>query len=76
MHRVYASCAMHLIDQKWTNPELLCGHGMSAGGLLLGAVANMYPGLFKAMVMKVPFTDPYSSMCDGCIFQCTTCNHN
>ena len=60
----YASCAMHLIDQKWTNPELLCGHGMSAGGLLLGAVANMYPGLFKAMVMKVPFTDPYSSMCD------------
>ena len=37
---------------------------MSAGGLLLGAVANMYPGLFKAMIMKVPFTDPYSSMCD------------
>ena len=60
----YAACAEHLIEQRWTNSNLMCGHGMSAGGLMLGAVANMYPGLFKAMIMKVPFTDPYSSMCD------------
>eukprot|EP00943_MAST-04B_sp_MAST-4B-sp1_P002972 g2972.t1 len=62
--RDYASCAKYLIDNNWTNPDMLCGHGMSAGGLLLGAVANMYPGLFKAMILKVPFTDPYTSMCN------------
>ena len=60
----FAACAEHLIEQRWTDSNLICGHGMSAGGLMLGAVANMYPGLFKAMIMKVPFTDPYSSMCD------------
>ena len=60
----YLACAEWLIEEGFTRPELLAGHGMSAGGLLLGAASNWRPELFRAMVMKVPFVDPLGSMCD------------
>lgn len=43
---------------------MLCGKGVSAGGLLGAYVANEHPGLFKALILKVPFVDVVTSMLD------------
>ena len=60
----FVACAEALIDQGVTTPELMAAEGRSAGGLLMGAVANMRPDLFKAMVAGVPFVDVMTTMCD------------
>lgn len=51
-----------LIDQGVTSPEHLVAEGGSAGGMLMGAIANMAPDRFKAIEAVVPFVDPLTSM--------------
>ena len=63
----YIDCAKHLIGEGWTAPDRLFGHGGSAGGLLVGAVANMAPELFAGLVADVPFVDVVSTMLDASI---------
>ena len=63
----FVNCAEHLIDTKITNPEKLACEGRSAGGLLMGAVLNMRPDLFKVAVAGVPFVDIMNTMCDPSI---------
>jgi oligopeptidase B len=60
----FVSCARHLIDTGRTAPDRLAARGGSAGGLLVGAVANQAPELFRAVVAEVPFVDPLTTMLD------------
>ena len=53
-----------LIDEGWTVPERLVARGGSAGGLLMGAVANLAPELFRAIVAEVPFVDCLTTILD------------
>ena len=61
----FVACARHLIDLGWTSPDRLIARGGSAGGLLVGAVANQAPELFRAIVAEVPFVDPLTSILDA-----------
>ncbi|MEL6341600.1 MAG: S9 family peptidase [Myxococcota bacterium] len=60
----FIACAEHLVASGWTRPERLAISGASAGGLLMGAVTNMRPDLFNAVVAQVPFVDVVSTMLD------------
>ncbi len=60
----FITCAEHLIKEKYTSSEQLIISGGSAGGLLMGAVTNMRPNLFKAVVSYVPFVDVINTMLD------------
>jgi oligopeptidase B len=60
----FISCAEHLIDAGYTTAQKLAIRGGSAGGLLVGAVVNMRPDLFRAAVSKVPFVDVVNTMLD------------
>ena len=60
----FIDCAEYLIAQGYTNPKRLVIQGGSAGGLLMGAVTNMRPDLFKAVISDVPFVDVVNSMLD------------
>jgi len=60
----FIACARHLIDQGYTSPTRLAIEGGSAGGLLIGAVLNMAPGLFGAAHAAVPFVDPLTTILD------------
>jgi oligopeptidase B len=57
-------CACHLVETGWTTSDGLVGHGGSAGGLLMGAVANDAPELFRAIVAQVPFVDALTTILD------------
>ena len=61
----FIASAEHLIAQKYTARDRLVITGGSAGGLLMGAVANMRPDLFKAVVAEVPFVDVINTMSDA-----------
>ncbi|KAL6603398.1 hypothetical protein ACP70R_043759 [Stipagrostis hirtigluma subsp. patula] len=61
----FIACAEHLIENKYCSKEKLCIDGRSAGGLLMGAVLNMRPDLFKAAVARVPFVDVITTMLDA-----------
>ena len=63
----FISCAKHLIKQKYTSSEHLYAMGGSAGGLLIGAVINMNPELFKGVIAAVPFVDVVTTMLDDSI---------
>ena len=63
----FISCAEHLINEKFTNPGKLFAEGGSAGGLLMGAVINMQPDLFKGVIANVPFVDVMTTMLDESI---------
>ncbi|SFG36492.1 S9 family peptidase [Pontibacter chinhatensis] len=56
-----------LIEQKYTNPDKLFAMGGSAGGLLMGAVINMCPELYKGVIAAVPFVDVVTTMLDTSI---------
>src|SRR6266850_1559181 len=61
----FVSAAEHLIAQRFTSPEELVIEGGSAGGLLMGAVTNMRPDLFRIVISHVPFVDVLNSMLDA-----------
>jgi oligopeptidase B len=61
----FIACAEHLVNNKYTSKDRLVIQGGSAGGLLVGAVANMRPDLFKAVVAQVPFVDVLNTMLDA-----------
>ena len=61
----FAACARHLVDTGWSSPATLVGEGASAGGLLIGAVANQAPELFSGLVAGVPFVDALTTMLDS-----------
>jgi oligopeptidase B len=61
----FIDCADHLIKNKYTSASRLVIQGGSAGGLLMGAVVNMRPDLFKAAVAQVPFVDLINTMLDA-----------
>ncbi|KZV51590.1 hypothetical protein F511_10543 [Dorcoceras hygrometricum] len=63
----FIACAEYLIAKKYTSVEKICIQGRSAGGLLVGAVLNMRPDLFKAAVAGVPFFDALTTMLDPTI---------
>ena len=63
----FIASAEHLIQQGYTSKERLAIRGGSAGGLLMGAVVNMRPDLFKAVVADVPFVDVINTMMDASI---------
>ena len=60
----YIDCTEFLIHSKYTNPGKLFAYGGSAGGLLIGAVSNMRPDLYKGMIADVPFVDVMTTMLD------------
>ncbi|MBC7797037.1 MAG: S9 family peptidase [Pyrinomonadaceae bacterium] len=61
----FVDCADYFVKNKFTSSEKLAIQGGSAGGLLMGAVANMRPDLFKAVVAQVPFVDVMNTMLDA-----------
>ncbi len=63
----FIDCSEYLIQTKWTSPEGLFAMGGSAGGLLMGAVVNMAPQLYKGVVAQVPFVDVVTTMLDETI---------
>ncbi len=63
----FIACAEHLIKEKFTNPSKLFASGGSAGGLLMGAIANMRPDLFKGIIAQVPWVDVVTTMLDESI---------
>jgi oligopeptidase B len=60
----FIACAEHLIHEGWTASDRLAITGGSAGGLLMGAVINLRPDLFKAVVADVPFVDVVTTILD------------
>jgi oligopeptidase B len=63
----FIDCALHLVDQRYTRPDRLFAEGGSAGGLLMGAITNMRPDLFKGVIARVPFVDVITTMMDPSI---------
>lgn len=63
----FINCVEYLIAQKYTNPDKLFVMGGSAGGLLMGAVVNMRPDLFKGVIAAVPWVDVITTMLDDSI---------
>jgi len=63
----FNDCARFLINEKYTSAEKLYAMGGSAGGLLMGAIANMEPGLYNGIIAQVPFVDVVSTMLDETI---------
>ncbi len=61
----FIDCAEYLEKNKYTSPDRLVAQGRSAGGMLMGAIANMRPDLFKAIVAQVPFVDIINTMLDA-----------
>ena len=60
----FIACADHLCRGGWTAPDRLVARGGSAGGLLMGAVANLAPEQFQAIVAQVPFVDALNTILD------------
>ncbi|OBI76653.1 S9 family peptidase [Mycobacterium sp. E740] len=60
----FISVAQHLVQSDVTRPQNLVAYGGSAGGLLVGAVANMAPELFAGVLAVVPFVDPLTTILD------------
>ena len=63
----FIDCSEFLIEEKFTSPDKLFASGGSAGGLLMGAVVNMRPDLYKGVIAKVPFVDVITTMEDESI---------
>jgi oligopeptidase B len=61
----FIACAEALVNMKYTSKDRLVIEGGSAGGLLMGAVSNLRPDLFKAVVSHVPFVDVLNTMLDA-----------
>ena len=68
----FIDCAEYLIQENWTSKDRLLIEGGSAGGLLMGAVVNMRPDLFRAVHLAVPFLDVMNDMMDPSLPLTTT----
>jgi len=68
----FIDSAQYLLQQKWTSKDRLLIEGGSAGGLLMGAVVNMRPDLFRAVHLAVPFLDVLNDMMDPSLPLTTT----
>jgi oligopeptidase B len=71
----FIACAEYLVDQNYTEKGRIIASGGSAGGMLMGAVANLRPDLFKAIVADVPFVDVLNTMLDDTL-PLTTMEYN
>jgi oligopeptidase B len=60
----FIDCGKFLVAEGYTSPERMFAMGGSAGGLLMGAVVNMAPELFKGIIAAVPFVDVITTMLD------------
>jgi oligopeptidase B len=60
----FIACAEHLVAERFTAPDRLVARGASAGGLLMGAITNLRPDLFRAVVAEVPFVDCLTTILD------------
>src|SRR6202161_3944753 len=60
----FVACAQHLVSHGWTSASRLVARGASAGGLLMGAVANLAPQDFAGIVAQVPFVDALNTILD------------
>jgi oligopeptidase B len=60
----FNACARHLIETGWTISDKLVARGGSAGGLLMGAIANLEPSFYAGIVAQVPFVDPLTTILD------------
>jgi oligopeptidase B len=60
----FVDCALHLVDNGYTSASQLVAEGGSAGGLLMGAVANLAPELFAGILADVPFVDALTTILD------------
>ncbi|HBY24075.1 MAG: S9 family peptidase [Propionibacteriaceae bacterium] len=58
----FIASAQHLVEQGYTSADRLIAEGGSAGGLLVGAVANLAPDLFAGILADVPFVDPLTTI--------------
>jgi len=63
----YNDCARFLINEQYTSASHLYANGGSAGGLLMGAIANMEPQLYNGIIAQVPFVDVVTTMLDESI---------
>jgi oligopeptidase B len=63
----FVDCAKYLIEEKYTSSDHLYAQGGSAGGLLMGAIANMNPELFNGIMAAVPWVDVVTTMLDASI---------
>lgn len=63
----FIDCAEFLVREGYTSSDRLFARGGSAGGLLMGAVVNMRPDLFKGVIARVPFVDVINTMLDASI---------
>jgi len=63
----FIDCSEFLIKKKYTSKEHLYAYGGSAGGLLMGAIVNMAPGLYNGVIAAVPFVDVITTMLDDSI---------
>lgn len=63
----FIDCSKFLIDNKYTSASHLYAEGGSAGGLLMGAIANMAPELYNGIIAQVPFVDVVTTMLDDSI---------
>ncbi|NEA32640.1 S9 family peptidase [Streptomyces sp. SID13031] len=60
----FIAAAEHLVKSGWSRPERIVAQGGSAGGLLMGAVANLAPQAFGGIVAEVPFVDALTTILD------------
>lgn len=58
----YVDAAQFLVDQKYTSPDRMFANGVSAGGMLMGAITNMRPDLFRGVIAEVPWMDVITDM--------------
>jgi oligopeptidase B len=63
----FNDCAQFLVNEKYTSSDRLFAMGGSAGGLLMGAILNMQPDLYKGVIAAVPFVDVVTTMLDETI---------
>lgn len=63
----FIDCTRHLIKENYTSAEHMYASGGSAGGLLMGVVANLAPHLYKGIIASVPFVDVVTTMLDETI---------
>jgi len=61
----FVAVARSLVANGWTTPQQLAARGGSAGGLLMGAIMDLAPDLFRAVVAEVPFVDALTTMLDA-----------